>query len=158
MAGNNKAAWVAMKTFLKAMGGVTDAVIGEPKSKMQSGLVAILPESGHIDEVTLQSPRELAVLVDAYLVKGDDTGLRNMIDKLATDYPVASGPIYAQLIYKLEIAKKTDLKAALMAAATAIDPTTPAEFDTLMKQPGAPPTPTPAPAAAATSTYKGPRR
>jgi hypothetical protein len=52
-------AWRQMQSKLKAMGGVSSAVIGEPKKAMQSGLVAILPTRGRIDETTLRSPREV---------------------------------------------------------------------------------------------------
>jgi len=55
----NKATWTQMKSQLKAMGGVADAVIGEPKSGVQSGTVAIIPSDGGVDETTLTSPREV---------------------------------------------------------------------------------------------------
>lgn len=59
MATSNRAALIAMQTKLMAMGGVVEAIIGEPKSKMQTGLVAIIPTSGRIDETTLKHPREI---------------------------------------------------------------------------------------------------
>lgn len=59
MAVNNRTALQAMQSKLMAMGRVTNAVIGEPKKAMQSGLVAIIPRAGRIDETTLQSPREV---------------------------------------------------------------------------------------------------
>lgn len=58
MASTNRTTWLTMKTQLTKMGGAT-AVIGEPKSGIQSGLVAIIPSDGSIDETTLTSPREV---------------------------------------------------------------------------------------------------
>lgn len=57
----NKATLLNMQSKLQAMGGVT-AVIGEPKSAMESGLVAIMPQSGRIDEAVLNQPREIHVV------------------------------------------------------------------------------------------------
>lgn len=62
MATSNRAALIAMQSKLMAMGGVVQAVIGEPKSAMQSGLVAIIPTSGRIDETTLRHPREIHIV------------------------------------------------------------------------------------------------
>ena len=58
----NRAMLINMQSKLKAMGGVSAAVIGEPKSAVQDGLVAIIPASGRVDETTLASPREIHVL------------------------------------------------------------------------------------------------
>jgi hypothetical protein len=55
----NKATWTAMKSQLANMGGVSVAVIGEPKSGMQSGTVAIIPSDGSVDETVLNAPREV---------------------------------------------------------------------------------------------------
>lgn len=54
----NKAALQNMLSKLKAMGGVTQAVIGEPMAA-QTGTVAIIPTGGRVDETTLTSPREI---------------------------------------------------------------------------------------------------
>jgi len=62
MATANRAALIAMQSKLGGMGGVTQAVIGEPKLGVQDGLVAIIPTSGRIDETTLTSPREIHVV------------------------------------------------------------------------------------------------
>ena len=51
-----------MQSKLLAMGGTT-VVIGEPKSAVESGLVAILPQSGRIDETVLNQPREIHVVM-----------------------------------------------------------------------------------------------
>ena len=59
MATANRATLINMQGKLAAMGGVSKAVIGEPKSAVQDGLVAIIPQSGRIDETTLNSPREV---------------------------------------------------------------------------------------------------
>lgn len=59
MAGNNKAAWQVMISQLQAMGGVSAAHLGEPRSGAQTGMVALIPQSGEVDETTLTSPREV---------------------------------------------------------------------------------------------------
>jgi len=59
MATDNKATWQNMQSKLLAMGRVTNAVIGEPKQAMESGLVAVIPRGGRIEETTLRSPREI---------------------------------------------------------------------------------------------------
>jgi len=59
----NRATLKNMQSKLQAMGKVASAIIGEPKSKMQDGLVAIIPMSGHIDETTLNSPREVHMVM-----------------------------------------------------------------------------------------------
>lgn len=56
---SNETTWRNMQSKLQAMGGVASVVIGEPRSKMQSGTVAIIPEAMRIDEVTLANPREI---------------------------------------------------------------------------------------------------
>lgn len=56
---NNQAAWENMKSKLKAMGGNFPVVIGEPKSIVQDGTVAIIPVDGEIDETVLNAPREI---------------------------------------------------------------------------------------------------
>src|SRR3990167_6883023 len=58
----NKLVWENMRDKLKAMGGATNAVIGEPSTAMQSGLVSIIPESGQIDETVLNAAREKHVV------------------------------------------------------------------------------------------------
>lgn len=63
MATANRAALINMQGKLMAMGGVAGAVIGEPMSAMQDGLVAIIPQSGSIDETTLAGPREVHVVM-----------------------------------------------------------------------------------------------
>ena len=62
MATTQKATWQDMASKLQKMGGVPSAVIGEPKSAMQSGVVAVIPENGHIDETVLNAPREVHVV------------------------------------------------------------------------------------------------
>ena len=62
MATANRAALIDMQAKLQAMGGVSKAVIGEPKSAVQDGLVAIIPASGRIDETTLAAPREIHIV------------------------------------------------------------------------------------------------
>lgn len=68
MAGtNNRLVWQDMKTKLAAVGGVARAVIGEPASGVQSGLVAIIPTGGTIPETVLNAPRERhAVILRRY--------------------------------------------------------------------------------------------
>ena len=63
MATANRATLINMQGKLQAMGGVTKAVIGEPKSAVQDGIVSIIPMSGRIDETTLNTPREVHVLM-----------------------------------------------------------------------------------------------
>ena len=59
MATGNKTAWEAMQSHLMAMGYGPNVVIGEPRSQMQSGTIALIPLSGEIDETTLNNPREI---------------------------------------------------------------------------------------------------
>jgi hypothetical protein len=59
MAVSDKAAWQTMQSKLMATGYTPNAIIGEPRSKMQSGTVAIIPNDGNIDETTLVGPREI---------------------------------------------------------------------------------------------------
>ena len=59
VATNTQSTLRALRTKLQAMGGVAGVVIGEPKSAMQSGLVAVLSETGRIDETVLDAPREV---------------------------------------------------------------------------------------------------
>ena len=59
MATGNKAAWQAIQSKLMALGYGQNVVICEPRSKMQSGTIAIIPIDGHVDEVTLTGPREI---------------------------------------------------------------------------------------------------
>lgn len=54
----NQTAWQTMKAAIIALGHPI-VVIGEPRTGMQSGTVAIIPVQGEIDEVTLTSPREI---------------------------------------------------------------------------------------------------
>ena len=54
-----KTALQDLRDKLKAMGGVAGVVIGEPKAGIQSGLVAVLSETGRIDETVLNGPREI---------------------------------------------------------------------------------------------------
>jgi len=62
-AASNRDALASMQTKLKAMGGVSGTSIGEPKSGVQSGFVAVIPQSGRVDETTLTSPREVHVVM-----------------------------------------------------------------------------------------------
>ena len=63
MATANRDTLIHMKGVLQAMGGVAVAVIGEPKSAVQDGLVSIIPMSGRIDETTLAAPREVHLVM-----------------------------------------------------------------------------------------------
>lgn len=54
----NRATWQNMQTKLQALGDTATVVIGEPKSAMQSGTIAIIPMGGNIAETTLQTARE----------------------------------------------------------------------------------------------------
>ena len=63
MATANRAALINMQGKLMAMGGVAKAVIGEPKTAVQDGLVSIIPMSGSIDETTLNTPREIHLVM-----------------------------------------------------------------------------------------------
>jgi len=58
MATSNRDAWVVMQSKLQAMGYVVNSIVGEPRSGLQSGLVAVIPGPGDIPEVTLTGPRE----------------------------------------------------------------------------------------------------
>jgi hypothetical protein len=59
MATSNKAVWQNMQSKLMAMGYGTNVVIGEPRSGMQSGTIAVIPIEGNYDETTLSKPREI---------------------------------------------------------------------------------------------------
>ena len=59
MATSNKATWQVMQSKLMAMGYAKNAVIGEPRSAMQSGTVALIPLEGDVDETVLSAPREV---------------------------------------------------------------------------------------------------
>jgi O-antigen ligase/tetratricopeptide (TPR) repeat protein len=114
----------------------------------------------------LQSGRELVVVADMLMIRNDDEGMKTFIAKLGTDYPMASGPVYAQLVYKLQIAKKDELATAMLAATTALDPTTPDSLKALIDQvngaqapvPTAATTTSPTVAATSTDASRGPRR
>ena len=58
MAVGNRLAWENMQSKLMAM-GYGEAIIGEPRPSAQSGLVALIPLEGEIDELTLSQPREI---------------------------------------------------------------------------------------------------
>ncbi|MCE9585925.1 O-antigen ligase family protein [Candidatus Uhrbacteria bacterium] len=111
----------------------------------------------------LQSPRELVVIADSLMIRQDDEGMKTFISKLATDYPLANGPIYAQLVYKLQVVKKDELAQAMLAATTALDPTTPKALQAVIDQANGKTPPAPAAAApsktpVATATYNGLKR
>ena len=81
MATNNALVWRDMQSKLAAMGGVSQAVIGEPRSGVQSGMVAIIPQDGEIDGTVLNSWREVhAVTLRRYEAveqqPGEDIELR----------------------------------------------------------------------------------
>ena len=59
MATSNKAAWQAIQSHLMAMGYSPQAMIGEPRSGVQDGMIAIIPLSGEVDETVLTAPREV---------------------------------------------------------------------------------------------------
>ena len=58
MAVSNKATWQDMQSKIMKMGYGSNVVIGEPREG-QSGMIAIIPDGGEIDEVTLSQPREI---------------------------------------------------------------------------------------------------
>lgn len=59
MATSNRATWMNMQSKLMAMGYGTNVVIGEPRSGMQSGTIALIPVDGNYDETVLTKPREI---------------------------------------------------------------------------------------------------
>ena len=59
MATGNQLAWQNMQSKIMAMGGVPAVVIGEPRREAQSGLVALIPLQGEVDETVLNAPREI---------------------------------------------------------------------------------------------------
>ena len=59
MATGNQLAWENMQSKIMAMGGVPAVVIGEPRREAQSGLVALIPLQGEVDETVLDAPREI---------------------------------------------------------------------------------------------------
>ena len=59
MATGNQLAWQNMQSKIMAMGGVPAVVIGEPRREAQSGLVALIPLQGEVDETVLSAPREI---------------------------------------------------------------------------------------------------
>lgn len=59
MATPQKDVWIDMQSKIMAQGWAENVVIGEPRNKMQSGTVALIPSEGEVDEVTLSSPREI---------------------------------------------------------------------------------------------------
>lgn len=56
---SNKDTYQNMQSKLMAMGYGTNVVIGEPRSGMQSGTIAVIPLEGNYDETTLSQPREI---------------------------------------------------------------------------------------------------
>ena len=106
MATANRDTLIDMKSKLQAMGGVADAVIGEPKKAVQDGLVAILPQSGRIDETTLKSPREVHVVmlrryVDAMREPGEeiefemDAWRADIMEDIFGDFDLGGNVAYA---------------------------------------------------------------
>lgn len=59
----NRAAWQAMQSMLMRMGGVREVLIGEPRSAIEGGTVAIIPDVGRIPEANLKSPHETHAVV-----------------------------------------------------------------------------------------------
>ena len=59
MATGNQLAWENMQSKIMAMGGVPVVVIGEPRKEAQSGMVALIPLEGEVDETVLDAPREI---------------------------------------------------------------------------------------------------
>jgi hypothetical protein len=101
------------------------------------------------------------------MIRQDDEGIKTFISKLGTDYPLGTADVYAQLVYKLQVVKKDELAQAMLAATTALDPTTPQALQALINQANGQTAPTPAPAPTsaatgtapvATATYNGLRR
>lgn len=66
MSSTNKAAWQNIQSKLMAMGYSPQAMVGEPRSKVQSGMIVIIPQGGDIDETTLNAPREIHYTVLRY--------------------------------------------------------------------------------------------
>ena len=58
MATTNRAALVNLKSKLASMASV-HGFIGEPKRGVQNGTVAVINDSGRVDETTLTGPREI---------------------------------------------------------------------------------------------------
>lgn len=58
MVTNNRTALISLKSKLAALAGVT-AFIGEPKKGIANGTVAVINDSGRVDETTLVGPREV---------------------------------------------------------------------------------------------------
>lgn len=73
MATSQKATWVDIQSKLMKMGYGENIVIGEPRTAMQSGTVAIMPIGGEVDETVLSGPREIHnVLLRMYVNWMDD--------------------------------------------------------------------------------------
>lgn len=59
MATGQSAVWRDMQSKLAAMGYASNTIIGEPRSGLQSGMVAIIPIDGEVVEWVLNAPREM---------------------------------------------------------------------------------------------------
>lgn len=133
------------------------------KKDLQGGAEQIKKALSVAYPYRLQAGREMFVVLDSLLVRQDYDGIQAMIDNLSKDYPVATADIYAQLVYKLQVAEQPDLAQALFKAAAVIDPSTPDVFQKLLQQvSGATAQPvqasTTSSAPVATATYSGLRR
>jgi O-antigen ligase/tetratricopeptide (TPR) repeat protein len=90
---------------------------------------------------SLKDPREISVLVDAYITQKDDMGLQTVVEKLDT-FPPGDASVYAALAHQMQAAGKADLQEKVLAYGESVDPRT----RTLFRNPAAATTPTPAPA------------
>ncbi len=60
---SQKPVWLQMQAMLQAFDGVSNVMIGEPRSAVQTKMVCIIPDHGEIPESTLTSPREIHRLI-----------------------------------------------------------------------------------------------
>lgn len=133
------------------------------KRELEAGAEQIAKALSATYPYPLQSGRELVVVADSMLIRNDEEGLKKMISTLGTNYPQATGDIYAQLVYKLIVAKKPELASQMLEAGKAIDPTTESALQKLQNPQAATPPPTPSAEVPSTSTvattaYRGLRR
>ena len=88
MATGNKLAWENMQSKLMAMGGIPKVVIGEPRRDVQSGMVALIPLEGEVDETVLSQPREIhRINIRMYLnwLEEDQEDIEFALDKFRAD-------------------------------------------------------------------------
>jgi hypothetical protein len=81
---------------------------------------------------SLKDPREISVLVDAYITQKDDMGLQTVVEKLDT-FPPGDASVYAALAHQMQAAGKADLQEKVLAYGESVDPRT----RTLFRNPAA---------------------